>query len=324
MRSICANRCEDLLRVKDAPYVSEFTGDSSIYFSKLKYSQKQEDQQKYGVLINKCVNYELQRYGLEAYTEIDYCSTNDTEPVDWLDVLALVVVGVIIAWTLVGTAYDLSVKPEEECPEYFQKDPAGASKLLLAFSVPRNYTSLVTVTKRSVGHLQSSDDERLTNDFAFFEGIRILTMIVNIHVHLWATMASLPSANGDAFERESYEFGFKFSCGATFTNQIYLFFGGFLLTRSAVRDIKKGRKFTFSDLYDDLKKRYWRLTPLYAFMILMEATWIRHMYSGPMWQNYWMEDHGNCRQNWWLNLLYLHNVIDPKYQCILPSKLIQA
>lgn len=259
----------------------------------------------------------MEQYGLEAYTEIDYCTTKKSEEftIDYLDVGFVLLCLAILSATFWATIYDFYIKPGKEEQKYLRGVPRDLSDMVLAFSFPRNWASLI-----NIGGRKANPQNTLADDFAFFESIRIIVMVFNSIVHIWSTLCSLPSANPSLFEKYAYEVIFRIMSGATFTNQIFLTFAGFLLTRSAVRDLSKGKVFTFGDLYDDLKKRYWRLTPLYAFAIFMEATVVRHTYDGAFWQNYWMEDYGNCRQNWWTNLLYVHNLVDPRYQCILPSK----
>jgi len=49
-----------------------------------------------------------------------------------------------------------------------------------------------------------------------------------------------------------------------------------------------------------------RLTPLYMMVVAIWATLFKYFGSGPYWPN---TSDAACKTNWWLNLLYLHNVV---------------
>lgn len=144
-------------------------------------------------------------------------------------------------------------------------------------------------------------------------------MIGNTIVHVHSIMTMIPSLNHDVFEESSQSFIHKIFSGATFTNQIYLAIGGFLLTLGSTKQIKQGKVFTLSDFWDGLQKRYLRLTPLHAMAILVEATWISKIYKGPTFAQISMTERANCRANWWANLLYINNFVKTDEPCILPS-----
>ena len=55
--------------------------------------------------------------------------------------------------------------------------------------------------------------------------------------------------------------------------------------------------------------RYLRLTPAYAMMIGFYATLFYKINSGPHWDQWVGANRDYCRENWWLNLLYLNNYI---------------
>lgn len=53
-----------------------------------------------------------------------------------------------------------------------------------------------------------------------------------------------------------------------------------------------------------------RLTPVYAIMVALAASWFNHLGSGPMWNHIVSTETEDCRQNWWYNLLYVNNYIN--------------
>lgn len=52
-----------------------------------------------------------------------------------------------------------------------------------------------------------------------------------------------------------------------------------------------------------------RLTPVYAFVVFYYATVFNYTGSGPMWKIIVTQQNQACRENWYLNLLYLNNYI---------------
>ncbi|XP_077995252.1 nose resistant to fluoxetine protein 6-like isoform X2 [Glandiceps talaboti] len=53
--------------------------------------------------------------------------------------------------------------------------------------------------------------------------------------------------------------------------------------------------------------RFWRLTPVYMFTIMIYSTLTLHMGDGIWWNN-WFGAQYICEARWWANLLYIHNL----------------
>jgi len=64
--------------------------------------------------------------------------------------------------------------------------------------------------------------------------------------------------------------------------------------------------------------RYWRLTPVYAFVILIYATLTPYMISGPFHFMYRSTKTDLCDKWWWTNMLYINNFYPPSSgdQCL--------
>lgn len=81
----------------------------------------------YSKLVNHCVNQELiNEYGLESYSEIEFCTTKETESftIDALDWFCLIVVASLIVMIIVGTLYDAQLRVNGgNHPEHFRKFP---------------------------------------------------------------------------------------------------------------------------------------------------------------------------------------------------------
>lgn len=53
-----------------------------------------------------------------------------------------------------------------------------------------------------------------------------------------------------------------------------------------------------------------RLTPAYAFILLLHATWLPKLQDGPLWPRGAEVERNFCRRNWWTNLLYVNNYVN--------------
>ncbi|XP_070534169.1 nose resistant to fluoxetine protein 6-like [Ptychodera flava] len=61
--------------------------------------------------------------------------------------------------------------------------------------------------------------------------------------------------------------------------------------------------------------RYWRLTPVYMFVMLLWTTIIPHISTGPRW-HYLKSKTDLCMEYWWSNLLYVNNFFHFTKQCM--------
>lgn len=62
-------------------------------------------------------------------------------------------------------------------------------------------------------------------------------------------------------------------------------------------------------MYQNKKCMFCRLTPLYAYVILFNATLWNFTGSGPLWKATIAPQVKGCRETWYLNLLYIHNYV---------------
>ena len=53
------------------------------------------------------------------------------------------------------------------------------------------------------------------------------------------------------------------------------------------------------------------MTPVFALLMAVHATWFDLIGNGPMWYNNVVTYSDYCRQYWWPNLLYISNYYNP-------------
>lgn len=87
-----------------------------------------------------------------------------------------------------------------------------------------------------------------------------------------------------------------------------IFFSGFLVSYLVMKEFKRSRgKLNLIGFY---LHRYIRMTPLMMGIIAFSAMILPYVAEGPSWLESITMFSAWCKNNWWLNALYLHNFID--------------
>jgi hypothetical protein len=78
-------------------------------------------------------------------------------------------------------------------------------------------------------------------------------------------------------------------------------------------------QFTWRQCAANVARRYMRMMPLMMAIIGLCVSLLRYMGDGPVWhESTMMYDHW-CRQNWWLNAVFLHNFVNRENMCLSHS-----
>ncbi|XP_044728550.1 nose resistant to fluoxetine protein 6-like [Chrysoperla carnea] len=91
---------------------------------------------------------------------------------------------------------------------------------------------------------------------------------------------------------------------------------GLLLSYLSLCQFEKGKKLNPAML---VILRYLRLTPLYAIVVFFFATIYTKLGNGPLYHLILDDEKQTCRENWWLNLLYISNYVNTNRTCIPTS-----
>ena len=193
------------------------------------------------------------------------------------------------------------------------------SEYLLAFSFTRNASSLLTV-KPKAAIITSTDGSTTTTsntELSCLHGIRFWTMawIVLGHTAVWI--------HYEAFAR-SYNitnvltpFYAQAFFNTTLSVDTFFFISGLLTSYITWTATGGGRRDRFNSLMF-IVSRYIRLTPGLAFSIALVFL-LPRFGSGPLWRETVEPIVNGCRENWWVNLIYMHNYINAERICLLPS-----
>ncbi|XP_058465293.1 nose resistant to fluoxetine protein 6-like [Malaya genurostris] len=316
-RGLCMNWCSKMMAKYDRGtqmkyYLPGFNESSEITFDPNTFRQALQWRQKYRKLANQCVNFELKRqFSIMGHSMVEYCVTNrEQESVDFLDAIFLVVLGSIILLISLSSFYDYRLKKKHvfdtTSRDYYRKPvQRGLTQKLVAFSLPRNW-QILTAKRRST----------LSKDLRFLQGARFLVMYLVIAGHCMVFNCIFPLHNP-----EYVEFNYRRMITMLLFNgltviQTYFTISGFLLAVQFADYSEKKKSFTTKDFFASILYRYLRLAPLYAFVILLDATWLYKLQDGPVWKRVAETERTFCRNNWWANLLFANNYFTVDEPCL--------
>ncbi|XP_065086708.1 nose resistant to fluoxetine protein 6-like [Ochlerotatus camptorhynchus] len=319
-RGLCMNWCEKIMDKYDYEtqmkyYLEPFNESSEITFDPNTFREALDWRIKFKRLANQCVNFELKRqYSIMGYSAVEYCVSNqEHDPLDYLDIIFLVVVGSIILAVVLSSLFDYKLKRKHsssmKSSEYYRAPiQRGLSQKLVLFSLPRNWQILM-VKRRST----------LSKDLRFIQSARFLIMYLVIAGHCMLFNCIFPLLNP-----EYVEFNYRRTITMLIFNgitviQTYFTISGFLLAVQFADYCDRNKSFTVKDFFSSIVYRYMRLVPLYLFMILLDATWLFKLQDGPLWKRVSETERTFCRNNWWANLLFVNNYFTVDEPCLQQS-----
>ncbi|XP_055536792.1 O-acyltransferase like protein-like isoform X2 [Wyeomyia smithii] len=178
--------------------------------------------------------------------------------------------------------------------------PCKGSRLIKSFSLSENLRKLGALNSRS------------RNDLLFLDGARVLTMMVILLLHASIPLLRFPLKNPESVEQQFDMAWFPvLLAGNTYVVQQFFFFGGAVLAVNFTDHIQANSDFKFSYFVNRVFNRLFRIFPVYALVVLFQASWFQRLQNGPMAFRY--KDY--CRENWWTNLLFVNNYIRPSEPC---------
>ena len=268
---------------------------------------------------------------------VEFVATDEKPPYDGAAITSFVLAGIIGLLVLIGSFFDLwsiynqtydekiaTMNGHADNRVAIEKQPTERTGLLaddvlydqyvisktdkvisffLCFSFIRNTKKLLS-TSTANGPL------------ACLNGLRVISMWWVIQGHTYSFITLILGNTIFAETTLVERFTFQPIINGTFSVDSFFFLSGLLVAYLALKEMREKGKMNW--IYYFLH-RYWRLTPLYAFLLLFFMSMTVYLISGPF---QWLAtdpEHGMmtkstelCRDYWWTNLLYVNNFY-PEY-----------
>ncbi|PZC73777.1 hypothetical protein B5X24_HaOG208788 [Helicoverpa armigera] len=244
--------------------------------------------------LEACLNESLyNKYKLKARVSNGFdCSKREKHPpIDYVGLSVAIICLIILMLNLIGSLSDYYLK-ERKFP--------GVFRFVYCFSIFRNWEKLVASPDKC------RDDRLLA--LKGLHGIRAINIMLVITCHSVAT-GELLSVNPHYIE-ELYTYSIvHVILNGTLIMQTFFIVSSFLLVYNWMIRSEKHEP-SWKLLPMQIIRRWLRLTPSYAVILALTATWFGRIASGPYWERYVSREMVDCRQDWWKHLLYISNYYD--------------
>ncbi|XP_026290736.2 nose resistant to fluoxetine protein 6-like isoform X1 [Frankliniella occidentalis] len=208
-------------------------------------------------------------------------------------VIALCVI--LILLVILGTTIDLTLVAKHS------RQKVG---MLLAFSAYTNGKRLLTIAPPS------------DSNFTCINGIRFLSAMWVVLGHRYINALAVPYMNLIVMPKRVTDPSAMMIASAPLSVDTFFLVGGMVNCYAFLKTVQGKRSFNFIMYY---VHRYVRLTPAFALMIGITATWIAILGNGPLWYQVVGDASDSCIRNWWSALLYVANYATPTDQCMMQS-----
>ncbi|XP_046738756.1 nose resistant to fluoxetine protein 6-like [Diprion similis] len=181
--------------------------------------------------------------------------------------------------------------------------PTEASTLMDTFAKFSLYTNALAVlsTKENSDTLQS------------IEGIRVLSMCWVILTHGCILLFLRPVVNGSDSDKWLNSWASLYIEAAPFAVETFLLISGFFTAYLRLKTMKSEKRINWPLFY---LSRYLRLTPSLCIVLLYVSVLAPRLGNGPLWNTLFSGGIETCQENWWINLLYLQNLVNSPKICL--------
>ncbi|XP_050093927.1 nose resistant to fluoxetine protein 6-like [Anopheles aquasalis] len=317
-RGLCLRDCEQRLLASGGHndtrlLVPKLATDFRYTFLPGAFRDTDEYRRNYSELMEKCVNAELlSDYGLKAQTEIEYCdSANQSYPIDWLEITFILITLAVIGIVFASSLYDHHCKTTSGLNHYKTDLQSQSQMFLVSFSIIRNWYRITSRT-----------DDQLSHDLRYIHAIR---MLVFLGVTLGHVVFYAQPRTALTIEERFDDVVSMIIINGTQIVTTFFAISSMLLVLFFVQKVEQTKRLVgVVEIFIISLARYVRLTPVYAFVMLFEATWMIRLGDGPLWRKGVETGRTYCRENWWTNLLYINNYFKVEQPCMLHTWYLAA
>ncbi|XP_021697289.1 nose resistant to fluoxetine protein 6 [Aedes aegypti] len=321
-RGVCIGLCEELVKTFDdrerAQYLqSKFDINFRYIINDWLLPNISHYRQRYGSLVNMCLNYRLQStHNLSVYSEIEHCTSSATvdRESDLWDALFGAVVALLAVLAIGSSIYDCKLAKQDDHNHYRTPYHNRGHSLLTAFSLRRNINRLTIKLKTS----------QIQQDLRFLEAIRVLVMALITFSHVMIGLAMTTTKNPEVMEKLLSAPGFQiFLASMPFEVDFFFAISGLLL---AVQFIKytQSRSFSWKPFWMGLVNRYLRSLPVYAMVMMFTVSVYDRLQISPSAYRIMPMVRRICRDKWWTNFLFINNYYRPEEQCMIHTWYLAA
>ncbi|GFS92345.1 nose resistant to fluoxetine protein 6 [Nephila pilipes] len=151
----------------------------------------------------------------------------------------------------------------------------------------------------------------MENHFECIYGIRFLSILCVILGHVTQSY-SITARYNEEMKMYFTTWLAQIVGNIYFVVDVFFVLSGFLNTYSILQDYHRSNgNISWINFY---VIRFLRLTPGYMMILGLQATLFTHTGSGPLWPTF--DTDPSCRENWWMNLLYINNFQSVYEQCM--------
>ncbi|XP_055551537.1 nose resistant to fluoxetine protein 6-like [Wyeomyia smithii] len=240
--------------------------------------------------------------GAMMITEIDQntlCIQDRNVEYDGGVITAIVIFSLTAAAVIGCTAYEL-------VQVNLKRD---VDKLYSCFSLYRNVCSILHIPPKP-----KSSESRKSETIECAHGIRALSMIWIIVVHIHESIVPVPMNNPEARNDYLDSFGSVLIFGMGYLAvDTFLALSGMLVAWNILKELDKKGKINPLMLY---LHRYIRITAPFAALVLFVVSFSKYMGEGLLWKSIIERNAEICSQYWWSALLHIQNYVNPRSMCL--------
>ncbi|KAL3288860.1 hypothetical protein HHI36_003307 [Cryptolaemus montrouzieri] len=251
-----------------------------------------------------CYSKKYENKGMYGTIRKIHCQTNESIPFDSYDTAVIIFILVYLSFIIYASFYEGMARYKTKI-QYEQITGTTVGKLLSCFSVPKNFYRLKTVK-----------DTPEVKSLKSIQGIRFFNMSLVILTHCIMSTLVGPVSNPKMAETFTDDFSNIAISAGSHAVQTFFLISAFLLTYHVFLAFENKKELDIKTLFWIFVNRYIRLTPPLAFVLAIHSTLLVHAPKGPFWDHIIGEEYRKCRKNFWTNLLYINNYVNPSEMCM--------
>ncbi|CAH1381071.1 unnamed protein product, partial [Tenebrio molitor] len=210
-------------------------------------------------------------------------------------IVTIAILAFLLSTVVLATLYDIV------CIFYGHK---SCPMLVKGFSA---YTNSMKLFKKTV----PTPDKLLC-----LNGLRCLSMVWVIYIHVLISQMQNSITNTKYLIEWANNFYSTFLVSGTLSVDTFFTIGSALMSYSFMKAKCKNVRFNIFRYY---LHRYLRLTAPFVIVVLVSATLLKYMGSGPRWPLFDQNFQQPCANYWWSALLYVQNYVNLNDMCVQQS-----